>query len=77
MRVASFEAVARILDDASVPFVLTGGLAVAAHGYGRFTADIGLVIRLEKGAIARLFHALGSLGIPAADSRLGRGVRRY
>lgn len=62
MKVASFEAVARVLNAANVPFILVGGLAVVAHGYGRYTADVDLVVRLDIDTVARLFVALGSLG---------------
>jgi hypothetical protein len=58
----SVEAVARALNDAKVPFVVVDGLAVVAHGYGRSTIDLDLVIRLEPGAIRAAFNALASLG---------------
>jgi hypothetical protein len=58
----SIEAVARALNDANVPFIVVGGLAVVAHGYGRSTLDLELVIRLEPGAIRAAFGALALLG---------------
>jgi hypothetical protein len=33
MKVTSFEAVARALNEAGVPFIVVGGLAVIAHGF--------------------------------------------
>lgn len=62
MKVASLEAVVRSLNDAKVPFIVVGGLAVVAHGYGRQTQDLDLVIRLEPSAIHAAFAALARLG---------------
>lgn len=56
------ERVARSLNSAGVPFIIVGGLAVIAHGYGRTTQDLDLVIRLEAGMIRATFLALGQLG---------------
>ena len=36
----SIESIARALNGAGVPFLVVGGLAVVAHGYGRQTQDI-------------------------------------
>lgn len=62
MKVVSFEAVVRALNTADVPFILVGGLAVNAHGYGRHTWDIDLVVRLRPDTVRRMFAALASLG---------------
>lgn len=62
MRLASVEAIARALNDARVPFIVVGGLAVNAHGYGRATADIDLVVRLAPDVIRNAFGALETLG---------------
>jgi hypothetical protein len=62
MKLASVEALARALNEANVPFIVAGGLAVNAHGYPRQTWDVDLVIRLEPGAIRAAFAALGRLG---------------
>ena len=61
MKVASFEAIVRALNDAEVPFVVVGGLAVIAHGYGRSTFDVDFVIRLQEERINRAFAALHSI----------------
>ena len=45
MKSDSVEQVARALNGAGVPFIVVGGLAVVAHGYGRYTEDLDLVIR--------------------------------
>lgn len=62
MRLSSLEAIARALNDADVRFILVGGLAVNAHGYGRLTQDVDIVVRLDPGTIRQAFEALGSLG---------------
>ena len=45
-----------------MPFIVVGGLAVNAHGYGRATQDIDLVISLDAAAVRAAFAALASLG---------------
>jgi hypothetical protein len=62
VKLASFEAIARALESADVRYLVAGGLAVAAHGYLRFTKDADLVIQLDPGNIHRAFSALDSLG---------------
>ena len=62
MKLASVEAIARSFDGAGVPFIVVGGLAVAAHGYGRQTQDLDIVIRLRPDAVRGAFRALESLG---------------
>ena len=62
MRLDSVERIARGLNDSEVRFIVVGGLAVVAHGYGRQTQDLDLVIQLEPGSIHRAFKALAKLG---------------
>lgn len=62
MKLTSIENLARALNDAGVPYVVVGGLAVVAHGYGRQTQDVDVVIRLEPEPIHAAFAALASLG---------------
>lgn len=62
VKVASIESIARGLNDASVPFVIVGGLAVVAHGYGRQTQDIDLVVPMDPGTVRGMFAALARLG---------------
>ena len=63
MRVASLESVVRALNDAAVPFLVVGGIAVNAHGYGRLTLDLDLVLELTPEHIRSAFRALDRLGI--------------
>ena len=62
MKLASIEAIVRALNGADVPFLVVGGLAVVAHGYGRQTIDLDVVIRLDADVVHRAFQALESLG---------------
>jgi hypothetical protein len=62
MKQRTIEDIARALNDAGAPFIVVGGLAVIAHGYGRSTQDLDLVIRLDPSTIRNAFVALDSLG---------------
>jgi hypothetical protein len=55
MKLASFEAIIRALNQAGVRYIVVGGLAVIAHGFGRTTYDVDLVIELNPSNIKRLF----------------------
>ncbi|HEX5387671.1 MAG TPA: hypothetical protein VFW66_13290 [Gemmatimonadales bacterium] len=80
MKVASLEAIVRALNGAGVPYIVVGGIAVIAHGYGRFTWDIDLVIKLQPEAIRAAFDALGSLGfrprVPVTAEGFGDPAQR-
>ena len=62
MKLKSVEAITAALERAGVRYLVAGGLAVAAHGYLRFTKDVDLVIELIPENVERAFAALGSLG---------------
>jgi hypothetical protein len=62
VRVTSLEAITRALNDRGVPFLVVGGLAVNAHGYGRMTHDVDLVIKLTDAHVRGAFAALAGLG---------------
>jgi hypothetical protein len=66
MKKASFDTIVRVLNEAQVPFLIVGGIAVIHHGYGRMTQDVDMVIRLEKKIIGRAFHALAQIGYQPA-----------
>jgi len=53
--------ISRILNDLSIPYIITGGLAVLVWGRPRFTADIDVVIGLEPGNIDQLKAALDAI----------------
>jgi len=62
MKVSSLEAILRALTEADTRYLIVGGLAVAAHGYGRLTFDVDLVVQLKPDNILRALRALESLG---------------
>jgi len=72
MKLSSLEAMVSALQSAEVRYLVVGGLAVAAHGHGRATFDIDLVVQLQPDNISRAMKALESLGyrptapVPAA-----------
>jgi hypothetical protein len=73
MKFASLEAIMRALNEAQARYLIVGGLAVAAHGYGRVTFDIDLVVQLQPDNVRRAMSALESEGyrplvpVPALD----------
>lgn len=62
MKLASLEAIARELNEARVRYLVVGGLAVAAHGYGRVTFDVDLVVQLLPDNLLRALEALERQG---------------
>ena len=80
MKLASFDALVKALDDAHVRYLVAGGLAVNAHGFLRFTKDVDLVIQLAPDNIDRAFAALGALGyrpiVPIQASQLADRATR-
>ncbi len=73
MKLAALEAIMRNLNAAHVRYLVVGGLAVAAHGYGRVTFDLDLVVQLQPDNVERALKALAALGygplvpVPAGD----------
>jgi hypothetical protein len=61
MEASSLATIVRTLNESAVRYLIAGGLAVVAHGYVRFTADVDLIIDLESGNITRALHALEQL----------------
>ena len=62
MQKASVEAILAALNGASVRYLVTGGLAVAAHGYLRTTVDVDLMLDLDTANVQRALAALSKLG---------------
>lgn len=62
MKLASFEAIASVLNRADVRYLVAGGLAVNAHGYLRFTADVDIVLALDQNNIINAIEALATIG---------------
>lgn len=80
MKLDTFEDVARVLNEADVRYLVAGGLAVNAHGYVRFTADIDLVIALDADNIHSAFAALARIGyrpaVPVTASQFADATER-
>jgi len=55
----------KALNQADVKYVIVGGLATVLHGYPRFTADIDLVVNLEKQEAEKAIKLITSLGLQA------------
>lgn len=62
MKLSSLEKIVSALHEAQVRYLVVGGLAVAAHGHGRATFDIDLVVQLHPDNAQRAISALGTLG---------------
>lgn len=58
----SIEAIIGTLNGAGTRYLVVGGLAVVAHGFVRFTADIDLVLDPEPAAMRRAIEGLQGLG---------------
>jgi predicted nucleotidyltransferase len=61
MEKSSVEAIVRALNQHQVRYLIVGGLAVVAHGYMRFTADIDLVLAVDRDNLTRAVEAIKSL----------------
>lgn len=62
MELSALQAIARHLNDAKVRYIIVGGMAVVAHGYGRMTFDVDMVIKLDRQNILHAFSALAKAG---------------
>jgi predicted nucleotidyltransferase len=51
------------LNEANVQYIIVGGLATVLHGYARFTADVDLVINLNKTEAKKAINTITSLGL--------------
>lgn len=62
MKLTDVEAIALALDAGGVRYLVAGGLAVAAHGYGRLTFDLDLVVQLTPRNAKAALDALAGIG---------------
>lgn len=62
VKLSSLEAIVSALGEAEVRYLIVDGLAVAAHGHGRVTFDLDLVVQLEDANLRCALDAFGSLG---------------
>jgi len=61
--VSIYEPLFRALNASSARYVVVGGVATVLHGYARLTADIDLVIDLEREPVLAVVQALTDLGL--------------
>lgn len=61
MEAGSVEAIVRAFNARGVRYLIAGGLAVVAHGYVRFTADMDLILDLAPGNLAQALDVLAEL----------------
>lgn len=62
MKTASLEAILKSLNANRVRYVIAGGLAVVAHGYLRFTADLDMMVAMDSENLSRAIAVFRSLG---------------
>lgn len=72
MLTSDFKEFLQLLNDNNVRYLIVGGVAVALHGYPRYTKDLDIWIEMEPENANRLIQALdqfgfGPLNLVAAD----------
>lgn len=69
------EEVAGILESRRVGAVVIGAVALAAHGYVRFTHDLDLGVNTDLGTLRNVAETLQMAGFAAADTVIRPGSR--
>lgn len=69
--------ICRALNDSDARYLLIGGFAVVAHGAGRFTKDIDLLVEDSPENVARVKRGLSVLADNAAADVADEDVRRH
>jgi len=70
VKLESLKQIAAALNAAGARYLVVGGLAVVAHGYGRSTMDMDLVVDFARKNLSSVFSALARLGyrpVPPVD----------
>jgi len=62
MKLKNIENIFKSLNAADVHYLLAGGLAVVAHGYVRFTADIDIILGMGEKNLKNAMQVFDSLG---------------
>ena len=62
MKLKNIEKIFKSLNETDVRYLLAGGLAVVAHGYVRFTADIDIILGMDEKNLKNAMQVLGTLG---------------
>lgn len=80
MHYESVTTIIRNLNAAAVEYLVVGGLAVVAHGYVRFTADVDLLIGLDSVNVKNAVRVLKAMGYkpraPVAIEELADSAKR-
>ncbi|MFC1840810.1 DUF6036 family nucleotidyltransferase [Thermodesulfobacteriota bacterium] len=71
MKLKNIENIFKSLNAADVHYLLADGLAVVAHGYVRFTADIDIILGMDEENLKNAMRVFDSLGYkPRAPVKL-------
>lgn len=62
MKIETLSRLFKALSDAEVRYLVAGGLAVVAHGYLRFTADIDLILDMDSKNLQAAIGVFKSFG---------------
>lgn len=62
MKIKSIEAIITSLNNEKIKYLVAGGLAVVAHGYLRFTADLDMILWLEENNLKKAIRVFKELG---------------
>jgi len=62
MKLTSFEAIVKALQEAEVRYLIAGGLAINVYGCLRYTKDVDFIVQLLPDNIIKTFAALKPLG---------------
>lgn len=66
-----YERVFRTLQEQKIRYAVAGGVALVLHGVVRFTADLDLIVDLERENLVRFVQVMHDLGTgPAIRSKL-------
>lgn len=80
MKLSTLEVIFSALNHDQVKYLVAGGLAVNAHGYQRMTADLDMVIQLNKNNIKTAMNCLATLGyspiIPVTSDDFANAEKR-
>lgn len=64
------------LDDAGIPYMLTGSVAAGWHGASRATMDIDLVVEPDQARLSKLLQILSQPGIYVPDETAHEALSR-
>jgi hypothetical protein len=62
MKLKSTGAIFQALNETDIRYLVAGGLAVVAHGYVRFTADIDIILGMDEQNLMKAMKVFDSLG---------------